>query len=186
MSRQVAILLMAAWLLAATGCGRAPDTPAPTPADPGDGQVRMEQADDGTVNQYGEDLATRLEAIAKSIPEVQDAHCVVIGNTAIVGITVDPKLERSRVNTIKYSVAEALRKDPQGIHAFVTADMGLGERIREVAEDIRNGKPFSGFAQELGDIIGRIIPQLPRDVEPMDREQDNPDQVQQRQPVNGQ
>lgn len=130
-------------------------------------------------NAQTEEKSKRMEALAKSISQVRNVNCVVIGNTAIVGIDVDPTLERSKVDTIKYSVAEALRKDPDGANAIVTADMDLGERIRRVREDIKIGKPFSGFAQELGDIIGRIVPQLPKDVRPMDNQKDKDAQQQQ-------
>jgi YhcN/YlaJ family sporulation lipoprotein len=113
-----------------------------------------------------DDVEYRLEKLATSVSHVIDANCVVIGNTAIVGINVDGNLERAQVGTIKYSVAEALHKDPVGIHAIVTADIDIGNRLREMSADINNGRPVSGFAQELADIIGRIIPQLPRDIEP--------------------
>lgn len=118
-----------------------------------------------------DDVAERLEELAKSVPDVTEANCVVIGDTAIVGINVAGNLERARVGTIKYSVAEALRKDPVGIHAIVTADIDIGNRLREMNTDIKNGHPVSGFTQELADIFGRIIPQLPRDIEPQDQDQ---------------
>lgn len=107
-----------------------------------------------------------LEQLAKGIPGVKNANCVIVGNTAIVGIDVPGKMERSRVGTIKYSVAEAFRKDPYGINAIVTSDVDLNERIREVGEDMRRGRPFTGIMNELSDIVGRIVPQLPRDVRP--------------------
>ncbi|WP_438446280.1 YhcN/YlaJ family sporulation lipoprotein [Gorillibacterium sp. sgz5001074] len=164
MRKPIAGCMLAVMLLSA-GCGRNDDQ-----ADEARGTEQRLQSKQAAQTQGGQnaDTQTRLEDLAKSIPQVTDAKCVILGKTAIVGITVDPALERSRVNVIKYSVAEAFRKDPAGINAFVTADMGLGERIRQVREDIRNGKPFSGFAQELGDIIGRVAPQLPRDIQPMD------------------
>lgn len=117
------------------------------------------------------EVAKRLEKLAESVPHVIHANCVVLGNTAIVGINVDGNLERARVGTIKYSVAEALRKDPVGIHAIVTADIDIGNRLREMSIDIKNGSPISGFTQELADIFGRIIPQLPRDVIPLEDNQ---------------
>lgn len=163
---RIRVWLLLTALAAASGCGRADHqagqenpslkTQQVQPADP--------QATDG----LPADTATRLEDLAKSIPQVRDAKCVILGKTAIVGVTVEPNLDRSRVNVIKYSVAEAFRKDPEGINAFVTADMALGERISHVRDDIRNGRPFSGFAQELGDIIGRVAPQIPKDIAPMD------------------
>jgi YhcN/YlaJ family sporulation lipoprotein len=99
----------------------------------------------------------------------------VFGNTAIVGIDVDARMERSRVGTLKYSVAEAFRKDPYGIDALVTADMDLSQRINEIGADIRRGRPIAGFAEEMADIMGRIVPQLPRDIIPQEPEkQDAP------------
>lgn len=112
-----------------------------------------------------------LESIAKRVPGVSNAHCVVMGNTVVVGIDVDGHLSRSRVGTIKYSAAEALRNDPRGMNAIVTADMDLSNRLADMGKHIKRGEPLSGFASELADIVGRIIPQLPKDVKP---QQNNP------------
>jgi YhcN/YlaJ family sporulation lipoprotein len=109
-------------------------------------------------------VADHLEKLATSIPLVQSAHCVVFGNTAVVGINVRPELDRSRVGTVKYAVAEALRKDPHGANAIVTADMDLNQRLSNIRSQVRNGRPIAGFADQMADIIGRAMPQLPRDV----------------------
>ncbi|NHN30906.1 YhcN/YlaJ family sporulation lipoprotein [Paenibacillus agricola] len=112
-------------------------------------------------------IAEHLEQLATSIPQVESAKCVVIGNTAVVGINLPGDMDRAKVGTIKLSVAEALKKDPYGVDAIVTADMDLSTRISKVREEIRIGRPVSGFAEEMSEIIGRIIPQLPRDVSPV-------------------
>jgi len=96
----------------------------------------------------------------------------VFGNTAIVGIDVSGNLDASEVGTIKYAVAEALRNDPYGVHAIVTADMDLYQRIRELSRQIKDGKPVAGLANELADIVGRIMPQLPSDVIQPDEQPD--------------
>lgn len=118
-----------------------------------------------------EDAATtteRLELLAQAVPGVESATCVVIGKMAVVGVNVQGNLDRSRVGTIKYSVAEALRKDPVGIHAVVTADIDIGSRLREMRRDIAAGRPVGGFAEELADIVGRIMPQFPKDITPLE------------------
>ncbi|MDF2721680.1 MAG: sporulation lipoprotein YhcN/YlaJ family [Paenibacillus sp.] len=148
------------------GCSSKPQNEA-SPSPNGQGQIKVQQ----TVPAKPEILdkqqvIERLEALATGIPQVRGAKCVVLGNTAIVGINVDPELERSRVDVIKYSVAEALRKDPYGVHAFVTADIDMAGRIAEMREDIRQGRPVAGFAEELADIMGRIMPQIPKDITP--------------------
>jgi len=107
-----------------------------------------------------------LESLAKKVPGVKGAHCVIMGKTAVVGIDVDGNLERARVGGIKYTVAEALRKDPQGTGAIVTADMDLSHRISEIGKKVSAGHPISGFATEMADIIGRIVPQMSSDTHP--------------------
>ncbi|MCR8845767.1 YhcN/YlaJ family sporulation lipoprotein [Paenibacillus sp. SC116] len=114
-----------------------------------------------------EALRTHLTTIAKRVPGVQNVNCVVFGNTAIVGIDVDANLDRSRVGTIKYSVAEALSKDKYGAQSVVTADVDMNQRLREIGNDIRNGYPIHGFSNELADIVGRIVPQMPKSVKQM-------------------
>ena len=158
----------AVFALQAAGCGKAPDQGAtPGGNDAANPQVKVQQTLPAPQpNADPREVAAHLETIAESVPRVQAARCVVFGNTAIVGIDVDPALERAEVGTVKYSVAEALRKDPYGVHAFVTADMDLAGRIAEIRDDIRQGRPIAGFAEELADIIGRIVPQIPKDLTP--------------------
>lgn len=111
-------------------------------------------------------LKDHFEQLAKRVPGVNGAHCVVMNNVAVVGIDVDGSLTRSRVGSVKYSVAEAIRKDPKGVNALVTADMDITSRLAEMGKHISKGNPVSGFASEMADIIGRIIPQLPEDTKP--------------------
>jgi len=112
----------------------------------------------------GQQTAERLTGLAKSIPEVNDATAVVLGKYAIVGIDIDQDIERSQVGTIKYSVGEALKHDPDGANAIIVADPDLNERIREVAKDIKDGKPVTGILNELADITSRVIPEVPGDI----------------------
>ncbi|QAY65404.1 YhcN/YlaJ family sporulation lipoprotein [Paenibacillus protaetiae] len=155
-------------MLLAAGCGTvARNETSPSPQN--NKNVRVQQTDPrAPAKASSADVANHLEQLARSVPGVKKAHAVVMGNTAVVGIDVDGNLDRSRVGTIKYSVAEAFHKDPYGINALVTADMDLSKRIAELGADIRRGKPVTGFAEEMADIMGRIIPQVPRDVMPKD------------------
>ncbi|CAH1196246.1 hypothetical protein PAECIP111892_02192 [Paenibacillus auburnensis] len=138
-----------------------PDDNAATPGD----ETKAGQASD-VQGESDVALKDHFEQLAIRVPGVNGAHCVVMNNLAVVGIDVDGSLGRSRVGSIKYSVAEAIRKDPRGIKALVTADMDLSNRLDEMGRHISRGNPVSGFAAEMADIIGRIIPQLPEDTKP--------------------
>lgn len=112
----------------------------------------------------GQEISKRLVELATSIPNVHDATAVVIGRYAIVGIDVNSKIERSQVGTIKYSVAESLKKDPYGARAIVIADADTNQRLKEVSADIKKGRPIQGIMEELADIAGRLMPEIPGDM----------------------
>jgi YhcN/YlaJ family sporulation lipoprotein len=126
----------------------------------------------------GQDIAKRLVALATSIDNVNDATAVVIGKYALVGIDINADLDRSEVGSIKYAVAESLKNDPDGANAVVIADPDINARLKEIGEDIQNGKPIQGIFNELADISGRLIPEVPADMirnEP-DRDLKKPDE----------
>ncbi|PLR79234.1 hypothetical protein CU633_01520 [Bacillus sp. V3-13] len=120
----------------------------------------------GEVDQEtGQRASTHLEEIAGSVPDVEDATAVVIGDYAIVGIDVNENLDRSEVGSIKYSVAESLEDDPYGARAAVVADPDIVARLREIAEDFQAGEPVEGIVNELADLTGRMMPEIPADIE---------------------
>lgn len=114
--------------------------------------------------QSGQEISQHLVDLATSIPNVNDATAVVLGRYAIVGIDVKEDIERSQVGSIKYSVAESLKNDPHGARAVVVADPDMTARIREISEDIQKGKPIQGIINELADISGRLMPEIPADI----------------------
>ncbi len=55
------------------------------------------------------DIAKHLVEVTEKIPGISDATAVVLGRYSVVGIDVDDNLERSKVESIKYTVAQALK-----------------------------------------------------------------------------
>jgi YhcN/YlaJ family sporulation lipoprotein len=112
----------------------------------------------------GQEISKHLVTLATSIPDVNDATAVVIGRYAIVGIDVNAKIDRSEVGSIKYSVAESLKKDPAGANAVVVADADTVQRLKEIQVDIKDGRPLAGIMEELADVAGRLMPEIPGDL----------------------
>lgn len=108
-----------------------------------------------------ESRADYLAELASSIPHVKDATAVVAGDYAIIGIDVDKDMDRSKVGTIKYSVAESIKHDPKGAGAVVVADPDINARLKEIRDDMSAGRPIEGIINELADITGRLMPELP-------------------------
>ncbi|PKR78494.1 hypothetical protein CEY16_01685 [Halalkalibacillus sediminis] len=105
--------------------------------------------------------AKRLSQLASDVPNVQDATAVVFGSYTIVGVDVDGDLDRSRVGTIKYSVAEAIKHDPFGHYAFVIADADITDRLRKMNERIRQGHADEAILDEISNLVARFIPETP-------------------------
>lgn len=109
----------------------------------------------------GQEISKHLVTLATSIPNVHDASAVVLGRYALVGIDVNAKIDRSQVGSIKYSVAEALRKDPNGANAVVIADPDTYQRLKDISTEIQRGKPIQGIMNQLAEIAGRLMPEIP-------------------------
>jgi YhcN/YlaJ family sporulation lipoprotein len=126
--------------------------------------VRVKQtAPEPTRDRNPQAIAERMVKLAVGIPQVRGASAISLGPYTLVGIDVDPTLDRGRVGTVKYTVAQALHEDPQGTNALVTADVDLVARIRSLSHDLKNGRPVAGILEELAEIAGRIVPQPSRE-----------------------
>jgi len=113
-------------------------------------------------NLSDEQRADHLAKLAAGVPNVENAQAVVLGDFVIIGIDVDQNLDRSKVGTIKYSVAESLKHDPQADGAIVVADPDINARLSEIRQDMNDGRPIQGILNELSDIAGRIMPEAPQ------------------------
>ncbi|MDQ0160103.1 YhcN/YlaJ family sporulation lipoprotein [Alkalibacillus salilacus] len=108
-----------------------------------------------------QEAADRLSQIAAEVEEVEEANALVFGRYTIVGINVTDDLSRSRVGSVKYTVAEALKDDPYGHYAFVVADGDIVARIQEINRGIRDGEARHVVINEIANLVGRYIPETP-------------------------
>lgn len=158
----IKILLFLCVIFILTSCGLS-DNSQDNNVD--DNRVKVQNSVDEHIDRKtGQEVAKHLVNLATSVPNVNDATAVVLGKFAVVGIDVNAKLERSRVETIKYSVTESLQHDPYGANAVVVADADTFERLKEMQKQIKDGRPVSGILDELAAIVGRIIPEVPNDL----------------------
>lgn len=111
----------------------------------------------------GQQIAHHLADLANRVPNVEDATVLVVGKYAVVGIDVKDNIDRSRVGTVKYSVAESLQKDPYGANAIIIADPDLYTRLRNIARQVDNGRPVQSVMNELATIVSRVMPEIPSD-----------------------
>ncbi|MFD1426747.1 YhcN/YlaJ family sporulation lipoprotein [Kroppenstedtia sanguinis] len=169
------------------GCQPANKPPAnesaPAPGMPQTQRVKQ-TAPEPRHSQNNQAVARRLVTIANRMPQVEGATALVVGGYTIVGLDLDPTLDRARSSTVKYSVAEALEDDPQGANALVTADPDLVQRIRELSDDVKKGRPLTGLTDELAEIAGRIAPQPSKETRKREETPSRTDQERQNQTRN--
>ncbi|TXC92095.1 YhcN/YlaJ family sporulation lipoprotein [Metabacillus litoralis] len=167
----IKILLLTA--LALTGCSANQGTDKNDKAQENGTPINVKNSVDENVDRKtGQEISQHLVELANEIPDVNDATAVVLGQYAVVGIDVNAKLDRNKVESIKYTVAESLMHDPYGARAIIIADADTNERLREMGEEIQNGRPVIGILDELAAIVGRLVPELPNEI--LDNQQKQP------------
>lgn len=105
---------------------------------------------------------TRAEALAKKISDLKNinsASVVLSGNSCWVGVDLAAKTENKMTNQMKNEITSIVKREEKGINnVYVTADADTVSRLRNIARDIRKGKPVSGFIKELNEIGRRVTP----------------------------
>ncbi|SMB92407.1 sporulation lipoprotein, YhcN/YlaJ family [Desulfonispora thiosulfatigenes DSM 11270] len=118
-------------------------------------------------NNYNNNTQTRSDAnqLAKSVankfPEVNTATLVLANNIAYCGIDLQANLPAERAKVVKNEVSKMIKKQKPEINTvYVTEDADTYTRLQVIAKDIENGKPISGFLNELKNVFNRITPSM--------------------------
>ncbi|MFJ7308629.1 YhcN/YlaJ family sporulation lipoprotein [Peribacillus frigoritolerans] len=102
-----------------------------------------------------EDISNRVEALK----EVSNANVILTENNAYVGAVLKDGGEKDISNDLKERVADAVRgADPSVDQVYVSANPDFVQRMDGYANDIENGKPVEGFAEEFRELVTRIFP----------------------------
>ncbi|QQY80583.1 YhcN/YlaJ family sporulation lipoprotein [Keratinibaculum paraultunense] len=109
-----------------------------------------------------DDMAKKAANIAEKITnlkEINSASVLISGNSCIVGVDIKNNIEGKMTTDLKQKIERIVRNTDNSIkYVSITADPDLYTRIRNMAADIANGRPISGFANEFEEILRRITP----------------------------
>ncbi|NLP46270.1 MAG: YhcN/YlaJ family sporulation lipoprotein [Epulopiscium sp.] len=104
----------------------------------------------------------KAKKIASNItkqPEVEKATVLITGNTALVGIQLSQNLSNDDLDQLKREIESQVKQEQQDIkYVSVTNSPKLVDRMTIIAEDIMEGRPIQGLADEIGVILRRITP----------------------------
>lgn len=104
------------------------------------------------------DIAADIADKVIAIPGVERAYTVVIGNAVLIGIDLDAGKQEKGISDVKNRVAGKAEADPRIVRAYVSTDPDVTARIREIADNIRKGRPLTDYLDEIGEIIQRLAP----------------------------
>lgn len=140
--------------------------PAPTPQPPAPRTATPPRTvtPPATPDTDANNMIARSQHIADKVAamsEVEKAAVVITGNTALVGVTIEGATEGKLSDQVKKNIETTVKASDKAIdNVVVTADPDLFDRIRIMMSDIAKGKPLSGFAKEINEMINRITPKV--------------------------
>ncbi|MFF2500471.1 YhcN/YlaJ family sporulation lipoprotein [Peribacillus sp. NPDC058075] len=101
------------------------------------------------------DISDQVEAMK----EVSNASVIVTENNAYVGAVLKDGRDKDITNDLKERIADKVREaDPSVDQVYVSANPDFVQRMEGYANDIENGKPIAGFAEEFRELVTRIFP----------------------------
>jgi YhcN/YlaJ family sporulation lipoprotein len=114
-------------------------------------QVPMKMENRFDIAQAAADRIARLNG-------VKSANVLVTNRNAYVAAVVNiPSNQVTR--TLEDQIAKEVRAtDPNIQNVYVSTNPEFVDRVRQYVDDVRRGRPVSGFFDELSTIIQRIFP----------------------------
>lgn len=114
---------------------------------------------DNRMNNDLSDRADRIKNQVSKLKDVKSATVVITERTALVGINLTSGTKGELNSKIKKDVEDTVKKADKDIERVaVTSDPDIFTRIENIGKDIGQGRPISGFATEVEEIIRRIVP----------------------------
>ena len=105
--------------------------------------------------------AKQMASMIAALPEIEKATVLLTGNTALVGIHISQTLSNDQLDALKEKIQNQIQKEQPHIrHVSVTHSPELVGRMTVIAEDIMEGRPIQGLADEIGVILRRATPTL--------------------------
>ena len=109
-----------------------------------------------TLHQRAEKIA---DAIVKDIDAVKDARVIISEKMAYVSVSITDTAGSDTSKNLKEEIGKVVKKTDTAIEdVYVMEDADTFTRMKEMVKDIGDGKPVSGFVEELDNMFTRVMP----------------------------
>ncbi len=123
-----------------------------------DNTTRMgsDTMDSNALHQRAEKIA---DAIVKDVDAVKDARVIISDTMAYVSVSITETADSNTSKTLKEDIGQVVKKTDTAIEdVYVMEDADTFTRMKEMVNDIADGKPVSGFMEELKTMFTRVMP----------------------------
>ena len=112
--------------------------------------------------------AERLARSCESVAGVDNATCVISGNTCYVGVDTNGAAtggnvaygNTNNISTVKQQCARKIKAaNPQIKTVYVSTDANFFERLRRVSDGMSNGNTGNNFRNELNELVRGLTPE---------------------------
>ena len=118
--------------------------------------TRMGTVDNNSLHQRAEKIA---DAVVDDIDAVKDARVIISDKMAYVSVSITETAGADTAKTLKEEVGKVVKKTDTAIEdVYVMEDADTFTRMKEMVDDIADGKPVSGFIEELDNMFTRVMP----------------------------
>jgi YhcN/YlaJ family sporulation lipoprotein len=124
-----------------------------------DGTVNQQQmrTQDQTITKDRVQIATQASEKIAQLNGVTSANVLVTGKNAYVAVVLNPNQPLSR--DFEDQIAQQVKStDPAIQNVYVSANPDFVSRVQTYVNDVRLGKPVSGFFNEFTEIVRRLFP----------------------------
>ena len=112
--------------------------------------------DSNSLHQRAEKIA---DAVVDDIDAVKDARVIISDKMAYVSVSITETAGADTAKTLKEEGGQVVKKTDTAIEdVYVMEDADTFTRMKEMVDDIADGKPVSGFIEELDNMFTRVMP----------------------------
>lgn len=111
----------------------------------------------GNLTNNANDIARKIA----DLPEINRASVVLTNDTALVGCSLRGNTQGTMTNDLRNKIENIVKDATNNTQNIsITTDPNLYNRIEKLSNNIGNGNPIEGFAEEIRELIRNITPNM--------------------------
>ena len=105
-------------------------------------------------------VANRIARSIENLKEVAQARVIATNDNAYVAVLLERNQNNDKLDKkLKNKISKVVKQtDPSINDVYISENQDFFDKMSDYVNDIRNGRPISGFFNQFNDIIQRVFP----------------------------